>query len=89
MNIELWQLFVDTAEAGSFSKVAMAQGVSQPHISRQLSTLEHSCGQRLFERTGRGVTLTEFGRLLTSHAEALQSLLSRASGDVAGKKRGM
>ena len=44
---------------------------------------------RVLERTRYGATLTDFGRLLASHAEALQSALSRASGDVALKKDGM
>lgn len=44
---------------------------------------------RVLERTRYGATLTDFGRLLASHAGALQSALSRASGDVALKKDGM
>ena len=43
----------------------------------------------MLDRTRHGATLTEFGRLLATHAEALQSVLARASGDVAGKKLGI
>jgi LysR family nitrogen assimilation transcriptional regulator len=57
-----WKLFIDTAELGSLSKVAVAYGTSQPNISRRISELEQECGGRLFQRTGRGVVLTELGQ---------------------------
>ena len=56
-----WSLFLDVAELGSLSKVAQHRGVSQPHISRLIADLEKSYGARLFNRNGRGVTLTELG----------------------------
>jgi LysR family nitrogen assimilation transcriptional regulator len=65
-----WKLFIDAAELGSFSKVAVAYGTSQPHISRQISELEQECGGRLFERTGRGVVLTEFGQRIAPQVRA-------------------
>lgn len=62
MHYALLKLFVDVAELGSLTKVALAHGTTQPHISRQISELERECGGRLFQRTGRGVVLTELGR---------------------------
>ena len=62
MDYDAWKLFIEAAERGSLSKVALARGTSQPHISRQISDLERECGGRLFQRTGRGVVLTELGR---------------------------
>lgn len=62
MNYALLKLFVDVAELGSLTKVALAHGTTQPHVSRQISDLERECGGRLFQRTGRGVVLTELGR---------------------------
>jgi DNA-binding transcriptional LysR family regulator len=62
MDYAAWKLFLDAVELGSLSKVATAYGTSQPHISRQLSALEDACGGRLFQRTGRGVVLTELGQ---------------------------
>lgn len=61
VDYALWKLFVNAYELGSLSKVAAAYGTSQPHISRQLNALEEECGGRLFQRTGRGVVLTELG----------------------------
>jgi DNA-binding transcriptional LysR family regulator len=65
-----WKLFIEAAEHGSLSKVAVAYGTSQPHISRQIGDLEKQCGGRLFERTGRGVVLTELGQRIAPKVRA-------------------
>jgi DNA-binding transcriptional LysR family regulator len=75
MDYAAWKLFVDAAELGSLSKVALAYGTSQPHISRQISELEQDCGGRLFQRTGRGVVLTELGQRI---APKVRAWLARA-----------
>ena len=62
MHIEDFRLFLEVAEAGSFTKVAAQRQTVQSHISRQISGLEKQCGCPLFRRTGRGVALTEFGQ---------------------------
>ncbi len=62
MNQTAWKLFLDALELGSLSKAALLHGTSQPHVSRQIADLERSCGGRLFQRTGRGVVLTELGQ---------------------------
>jgi LysR family transcriptional regulator, nitrogen assimilation regulatory protein len=65
-----WKLFIDAAELGSLSKVAVAYGTSQPNISRQIGELEQECGGRLFQRTGRGVVLTELGQRIAPKVRA-------------------
>ncbi len=70
MEYVAWKLFIDAAELGSLSKVAAAYGTSQPHISRQISILEQECGGRLFQRTGRGVVLTELGQRIAPKVRA-------------------
>lgn len=77
------------AEHGSYTRAAAALGVSQPALSNSIAALEKMLGVGVLDRTRHGAKLTEFGHLLVTHAEALQSVLSRASGDVAGKKRGV
>ena len=61
MNLASVRLFLEVAEAGSISKVAARRQTVQSHISRQISDFEAECGSRLFQRTGRGVVLTEAG----------------------------
>lgn len=70
MDYSAWKLFIEAAELGSLSKVALARGTSQPQISRQLSELERGCGGRLFQRTGRGVVLTELGQRVAPRVRA-------------------
>ena len=70
MDYVAWKLFMDAAELGSLSKVAIAYGTSQPHISRRIGELEQDCGGRLFQRTGRGVVLTELGQRIAPKVRA-------------------
>jgi LysR family transcriptional regulator, nitrogen assimilation regulatory protein len=82
MNYAAWKLFVDAAELGSLSKVAVAYGTSQPHISRQIADLEQECGGRLFERTGRGVVLTELGQRIAPKVRAWMASTDQLANDV-------
>jgi len=68
--------FVRVAEHLSFSRAARDLGLSQPAVSQAVARLEASLGLRLFERTSREVWLTDAGKMLLPHAEAL---LERAS----------
>jgi LysR family transcriptional regulator, nitrogen assimilation regulatory protein len=77
-----WKLFIDAAELGSLSKVALAYGTSQPHISRRISELEQECGGRLFQRTGRGVVLTELGQRIAPKVRAWLASTDQLANDV-------
>ena len=82
MEYAAWKLFVDAAEAGSLSKVALAYGTSQPHISRRIGELEKECGGRLFQRTGRGVVLTELGERIAPKVRAWMAGTEQLENDV-------
>ena len=82
MEYAAWKLFVDAAELGSLSKVAVAYGTSQPHISRRISELEQECGGRLFQRTGRGVVLTELGQRIAPNVRAWLASTEQLTNDV-------
>src|SRR5215475_1632791 len=94
MNYDAWRLFIDALELGSLSKVAVVHGTSQPHISRQITELEQECGGRLFQRTGRGVVLTELGqrvapkvRTWLANTEQLATDIHTTAGKPIGKVR--
>src|SRR3984893_17399227 len=82
MDYAAWKLFIDAAELGSLSKVAAAYGTSQPHISRQIGKLEQECGGRLFQRTGRGVMLTELGQRIAPKVRAWMASTEQLANDV-------
>src|SRR5262249_18928549 len=73
MPMEMHQLryFVAVAQTSSFSRAAERCHVSQPSLSQQIQKLERSLRQKLFDRMGRRVLLTDAGRLLLERAEAI------------------
>jgi molybdate transport repressor ModE-like protein len=77
---ELWdttrmRLLVEIERRGSLSAAAGAIGIGQPSASQHLRLLEAAAGQRLVERSGRGSSLTEAGKVLAGRAaQALASL---------------
>jgi LysR family transcriptional regulator, nitrogen assimilation regulatory protein len=77
-----WKLFIDAAELGSLSKVAVAYGASQPYISRRIGELEQECGGRLFRRTGRGVALTELKQRIAPKVRAWLASSDQLANDV-------
>ncbi|MBC7956927.1 MAG: LysR family transcriptional regulator [Cytophagales bacterium] len=68
----LLRAFLVVAESGSLSRAAVELGSSQPTLSRQMSELEAQIGHALFERTRRGVRLTEAGEALRLPAQRMR-----------------
>lgn len=75
MDVTGLRYFLEVAKSGSFSRAAVAVGMSQPSLSRQIRTLEEELGHDLFYRHGRGVILTEAGTQLQNTANAIMVLL--------------
>ncbi len=71
MNIKYLETFLTLAGNLNFTKSAEQLFISQPAISRQISTLEKEIGYPLFERTKRSVALTPHGEELIDHAKKL------------------
>lgn len=65
------EYFVAVAEHGAFGAAADVLGVSQPSLSKQLSTMEDELGIRLFERTSRRVSLTPTGRAVLARGRSI------------------
>jgi DNA-binding transcriptional LysR family regulator len=86
LGVELRHLIALDAVARemSFGRAAESLGYTQSAISQQIATLERIVGEKLVERPGgpRKVSLTEAGRLLLRHAEAIVSRLSAAQADM-------
>jgi LysR family transcriptional regulator, nitrogen assimilation regulatory protein len=82
MDPKAWKVFVEAAEFGSLSKVAVTHGTSQPQISRLINDLEKECGGRLFRRTGRGVLLTELGERIAPRIRAWLASTDELENDI-------
>jgi DNA-binding transcriptional LysR family regulator len=78
------------ARERSFAKAAASLGYTQSAISQQIATLERQVGQKLVERPGgpKPVSLTEAGRLLLTHAEAIAARVAAAQADLSALGEG-
>jgi DNA-binding transcriptional LysR family regulator len=78
----LLAVFQEVARQGSFTAAARSLGYTQSAVSRQISALEQEIGAGLFDRQPRGVRLTDEGRCLLPHAEAVTGRLGSALDDL-------
>jgi DNA-binding transcriptional LysR family regulator len=81
----------EVAARGSFSAAAEALAFTQSAVSQQVAALERETATRLIERGVRPVRLTDAGRALLAHAEAVLARLDQAEqelGELAGLRRG-
>lgn len=82
MDLKQLDYFVHVAELGSFTRASGFLSVAQPALSRQIRSLEVELRQTLFERNGRGVTLTEAGKRLLAHSRGILQQVERARQDM-------
>lgn len=94
MNFRQLEIVEQIAKCGSLLRAATALGLAQSVVSRQLSQLEQQWGERLFERTGRGMVLSSFGQLVFPQisafllcAQQLEETVQTASAAPAGSVR--
>lgn len=64
-------LFAHIVAAGSFTAAADVTGLPKATLSRRLSDLENTLGERLMQRSTRRLDLTEFGQHMLEHAQRL------------------
>ncbi|WP_424215203.1 LysR family transcriptional regulator [Streptomyces sp. BI20] len=72
------QLLVDVSRTGTIAGAAARARCTASAASRQLGVLEEQTELRLLEPAGRGVRLTEAGRLLVAHATPILGALETA-----------
>ncbi len=82
MDFKQIAYFVQVAELGSFTRAASVLRVAQPALSRQVRALEVELRQSLFDRNGRGVTLTPAGVRLLAHGRGILQQVERARQDL-------
>ncbi len=88
LNLHHLRLFRAVATDGTLTGAARRLNLSQSALSTQLKALEASLGHDLFERVGRGLVLTEAGRIALDHAQAIFQAADELSATLGGTGRG-
>jgi len=78
LDVRRMRVLREVAQCGSFSAAAEALSFTQSAISQQIAALEREAGTTLVERGVRGVRLTDAGRALVRHADAILAHLAEA-----------
>ena len=78
--------FYTVAKSGSFTSAGHAMNMSQPALSRQISSLEAMLGTQLFKRLSKGLVLTRAGKQLFNHVTAIHAQMN-AFYETLGSKR--
>jgi DNA-binding transcriptional LysR family regulator len=91
MTLDQLRIFAEVAERGHVTRAAEALGLSQSAASAAIAALEGSYQVKLFDRVGRGIQLTETGRIFLREARAVldragmaRSVLQDLAGSPAG-----
>jgi len=85
VTLKQLEYFLAIAETESITQAAELLHVSQPPLSLQLKALEDEFGVPLFERTRKGLTITQSGRLLEQRAQEIFELINQTINEVRSK----
>jgi DNA-binding transcriptional LysR family regulator len=83
LDVTRLRVLVAVARHGSVTAAARALRYAQPSVSHHLARLEAETGSRLTQRVGRGIRLTDAGRLLAERAEEILGRLDAAETELA------
>ncbi|MBM9622840.1 LysR family transcriptional regulator [Streptomyces zhihengii] len=86
LNLERLRTLDALARHGSVSAAAEGLHVTTSAVSQQMAKLEREVGQQLLARNGRGVRLTDAGRLLADHAARILSQVELAQSDIEAQR---
>jgi len=76
------------AREGTVARAATQLRLAQPTLSGQVHALEDALGEKLFERAGRGLRLTEMGKVVYRYADEIFALGRELAGSVKGRPSG-
>jgi len=78
LGLHRLRMLRELAQRGSVTAAAAALRYTPSAVSQQLIRLERDVGAKLVEPAGRGLRLTEIGRVLAAHAEEILAAEERA-----------
>jgi DNA-binding transcriptional LysR family regulator len=83
LDVTRLRVLVAVARHGSVTAAAHALNYAQPSVSHHLARLEAETGTKLVQRAGRGIRLTDAGRLLAERAAEVIGRLDAAENELA------
>jgi molybdate transport repressor ModE-like protein len=83
LDVRRLRILREVAGRGSFSAAADALYLSQSAVSQQVATLEKEVGMKLLDRVNGGPRLTDAGKVLIEHADAVICRLEEAERELA------
>lgn len=75
MNLNQLYYFATLAQVEHYTKAAEMLSITQPSLSHAISMLEQELGTTLFEKRGRNVALTKYGKVFREYVQESLSIL--------------
>ena len=88
MELAQLEAFIQVAHHRSFSRAAESLFLTQPSVTARIQSLEREIGERLFERTGRSVTLTDAGHAFMPHAQRALTAVTEGTDAIEAVRHG-
>jgi DNA-binding transcriptional LysR family regulator len=89
LNVTRLRMLREVAARGTIAAAAEGLFMSPSAVSQQMAVLEREAGVALLERSGRGVRLTDAGRVLVADTERILAEIERAEADLAAAAHGV
>lgn len=89
MDLKQIEYFVRVAQLGSFTSASIALNIAQPALSRQIRRLEVELRQPLLLRNGRGVSMTEAGKIMLDHGLGVLHQVDRIKEELSREREGL
>lgn len=88
INYQHLRYFWVVAREGTITRATRHLHLTQPAISAQLKKLERSLGEKLFEKSGRNLVLTEAGKVVLRYADEIFALGQELTETLGGRPTG-
>lgn len=92
MNLNQLQYFRVLAQEEHYTRAAQMLSITQPSLSHAIAQLEQELGTRLFEKKGRNIVLTRYGKMFLPYVEESLKVLEegvRRTQEINGSKQGI
>lgn len=87
MDISTLKYFMVVAETQHMNRAAQILNITQPSLSTSIRRLEAELGYQLFDRTGRGIQLNEYGRIFLRGVTEAEAIMENCRAEMEDLKK--